>query len=256
MLNLNHVKTEVLSWLKPIGDMQLEGLKNGDLNTQTKATTIDYLTDYDLKSEAMLIEQINRHYPDHDILAEEGGNKQLNSDYRWVIDPIDGTTNYAHGFPFFCISVGLQHRGEIVLGIVYAPMLDYTFSAVKGQGAFLNDRPISVSTNQTLQRSLVSTGFPYLRATDNMNIPYFLKVVNHVSGIRRCGSAALDLCMVAAGMIDAYWEFCLNEWDVCAGTLIVTEAGGAVEQISVDAHTMLLSSNGHIHAELTARLFE
>lgn len=256
MLNLNHLKTEVLTWLKPIGAMQLEGLKSGNLNTQTKTASIDYLTDYDLKSEAMLIEKISSHYPDHDILAEEGGNKQLNGDYRWVIDPIDGTTNYAHGFPFFCISVGLQHRGETVLGIVYAPMLNYSFSAIKGQGAYLNDQPINVSKNATLQRSLVATGFPYSRATDNMNLPYFLKVVNEVSGIRRCGSAALDLCMVAAGMVDAYWEFYLNEWDICAGVLIVTEAGGTVQQIAVDKHTMLLSSNGHIHAELTDRLFE
>ncbi len=255
MINLDAVLTEVLTWLEPIGEVQLEGLRKGDLNIVTKSHRVDFVTDYDVRSEKMLVQKISENYPDHAILGEEGSSIENGSDYRWVIDPIDGTTNYSHGFPFFCISIALQYRSESVLGVVYAPMLRQTFTAIRGQGAQLNGRPIRVSKSDTLLCSLISTGFPYTRESKNVNIDYFLRVINCISGIRRSGSAALDLCMVAAGMLDAYWEFNLKDWDVAAGDIIVREAGGSFEQIEVGEDTMTLASNRLVYDELVCCLF-
>ncbi len=256
MIDLNAVMDNVLAWVEPIGRMQLEGLQKGDLNIATKSQTVDLVTAYDIKSEQMLIERISEHYPEHAILGEEGGERGAASDYKWVLDPIDGTTNYAHGFPFFGISVALKYRGESILGVLHAPMLQQTFSAIKGEGAKLNGQPIHVSSTNKILKSIIATGFPYSRQTNNMNIAYFLKVVNKVSGIRRCGSAALDLCMVAAGMIDGYWEFQINEWDVAAGEIIIREAGGTFEQIEIGDNLMTLATNGIIYSELKNCLFE
>ncbi len=256
MINLNEVMENVLSWVKPVGEMQLEGLRRGDLNTMTKSHRVDFVTAYDIKSEEILVSYIRERYPTHSILGEEGCSIDGCDDYTWVIDPIDGTTNYAHGFPFFCISIALKYRCENVLGVVYAPMLNYLFTAIKGQGAQLNGKPIHVSASESLLYSIISTGFPYTRESKNMNIDYFLKVINRISGIRRCGSAALDICMVAAGMLDAYWEFNLNDWDIAAGDIIVREAGGSFEKIVVAEDAMTLATNGHIYAELVCCLFD
>ncbi len=256
MIDLNAVMENVLAWVEPIGRMQLDGLQKGDLNIATKSQSVDFVTAYDIKSEQMLIERITEHYPEHAILGEEGGVHNLGSDYKWVLDPIDGTTNYAHGFPFFAISVALKYHGESVLGVLHAPMLGLTFAAIKGAGATLNGKPIKVSSTKNMLGSIIATGFPYSRQTNNMNIDYFLKVVNKVSGIRRCGSAALDLCMVAAGMLDAYWEFQINEWDVAAGEIIIREAGGSFEQFDIAGDLMTLATNGVIDDELKDCLFD
>ncbi len=256
MINLNEVMEKVLSWVGPIGEFQLEGLRKGDLNTMTKSHRVDFVTAYDIKSEKMLVALIGENYPNHSILGEEGSAVDNDSPYTWVIDPIDGTTNYSHGFPFFCISIALKYHGESVLGVVHAPMLNQTFSAIKGQGSKLNGKSIRVSASEDLLHSLISTGFPYTRECKNMNIDYFLRVINRISGIRRCGSAALDICMVAAGMLDAYWEFNLNEWDIAAGDIIVREAGGSFEQIVVDDDAMTLATNGRVYGELVCRLFD
>jgi myo-inositol-1(or 4)-monophosphatase len=189
----------------------------------------DFVSDADRASEQAVIETIFRHYPDHAIVAEESGT-QGESEYTWIIDPLDGTTNYLHRFPVFCVSVGLMHKGRMEHGAVYDPMRQELFTASRGQGAQLDGRKIRVSGNASLERSLLGTGFPYRQSNLAVD-PYMQmlrKAIESSSGIRRAGSAALDLCYVAAGRLDAFWETGLSSWDLAAGTLIVREAGGIV----------------------------
>ena len=189
----------------------------------------EFVTQVDQAAEAAIIEVIREYYPDHAILAEESGATGEN-DYQWIIDPLDGTTNYVHGFPVFSVSIAVANRGEIEHGVVYDPLRQEIFSASRGQGAQLDGRRIRVSKRTTIQQSLVATGFPY-----RANLKYLdryldmLKVVMLESaGVRRPGSAALDLCYVAAGRVDAFFEFGLSKWDVAAGALIIREAGGRI----------------------------
>jgi myo-inositol-1(or 4)-monophosphatase len=175
---------------------------------------IDLVTEMDRLSEKTVVETILNAFPHHGILAEEGGRVENGSGFLWIIDPLDGTTNYAHGYPSFSVSIGLERDGEIVLGVVFDPMREELFSAVKDQGAFLNDKPIAVSTNDTLIRSLLATGFPYDRAVskDN-NLDYFNALIMASQEVRRSGSASLDLCNLAAGRLDGYWELKLQPWE-------------------------------------------
>lgn len=189
----------------------------------------DFVSEADLAAESAVIETILKHYPDHAILAEESG-VQGSSDYVWVIDPLDGTTNYLHRFPVFCVSVGLLHNGRLEHGVVYDPMRQELFTASRGVGAQLDGRRIRVSNQSRLERSLLGTGFPYRQSNEAMG-PYLnmlRKAIENSSGIRRCGAAALDLCYVAAGRLDAFWETGLAKWDLAAGALIIREAGGIV----------------------------
>ena len=192
----------------------------------------DFVSSADLAAEAAIIEVIHKHYPDHAIHAEESGISG-ESDHVWIIDPLDGTTNYLHGFPVFAISIGLQINGRLEHAVVYDPMREELFTASKGEGAQLDGRKIRVSGNKDLDRALIGTGFPFRQADSEMG-PYLEmlgKVVKNTSGVRRPGAAALDLCYVAVGRLDAFWETGLQPWDLAAGTLIIREAGGIVSAL-------------------------
>jgi len=207
----------------------------------------------DRQSEAMIISRIKSVHPDHDFLAEESGGADVSSRYRWIIDPLDGTVNYTHGVKTFCVSIGLEVNGEVVLGVIYDPNLDELYTAEKGEGAFLNGNPIHVSSASRLIDSLLVTGFPYNIKENPYNVrEHFNNFLFEAQGIRRIGSAALDLCYVAAGRFDGYWEVTLSPWDLAAGYLIVHEAGGVVTDFTGAPTTIyrpnVLASNGKIHA--------
>jgi myo-inositol-1(or 4)-monophosphatase len=209
-------------------------------------SAVDLVTDVDLQSEREISQALLAAFPTHGILGEEGGARVgSESRFRWIVDPLDGTTNYAHGFPFFCVSIGLEVDGELILGVVYAPCADELFVAERGAGATLNARPIRVSETGSLMQALLATGFPY----DRGRLPHALRSFEALSlrsqAVRRVGSAALDLCYVACGRFDGYWEHVVHPWDLAAGALLVSEAGGEV-----------LASNGSLHAALIAALAE
>jgi myo-inositol-1(or 4)-monophosphatase len=210
------------------------------------------VSEIDKGSEARIIEIIKRKYPGHAILAEESGASDTSSDYKWVIDPLDGTTNFLHGLPIFCVTIGIEFKGEIVAGVVYDPNLEELYAAEKGSGAFLNGRRLKVTSASKLIDCLLVTGFPYDIAQNPDNaIGHFVNFVVEGQGIRRLGSAALDLSYVAAGRFDGFWEVNLNPWDMAAGLLFVREAGGKVTDFSGGESTIynkqVLASNGIIH---------
>jgi myo-inositol-1(or 4)-monophosphatase len=239
------------------GALQRQRL-GGELAVSLKGS-VDLVTEVDSQSEEIIVAAIRAAFPDHNILGEEGVYAATSSPCRWIIDPLDGTTNYAHGFPWFAVSIALEREGEIVVGVVYHPMLDEMYTAIRGKGAFLNDRPLRVSSSATLKTSLLSTGFPYDRTLDNENnFDNFFAFTMASRGVRRAGAAALDLACVAAGRLDGFWECKLKPWDVAAGMLLVQEAGGLVtgyagEHYLVDNHR-IVASNGHIHREMLALL--
>ncbi len=210
------------------------------------------VTEVDKKSEKTITDFIRKKYPSHSILAEEGGETKSSSEYLWVIDPLDGTTNFAHGLPIFSVSIGLQYKGETVAGVVYDVMRDVIYSAEKGSGAFENGKKISVNSNEIIEESLLVTGFPYNVAENPEKVfERFIEMLKVARAVRRLGSAAIDFCYVANGVFDGFWEVHLNPWDICAGKLIVEEAGGKVtdftgNQISIFNKT-ILSTNGKIH---------
>jgi myo-inositol-1(or 4)-monophosphatase len=198
---------------------------------------VDLVTEADRASEKLIGERLRAMLPGHGIFGEEGTRSDLGSAYRWYVDPLDGTTNFAHGFPYFCVSLGLERRasglaadadGELVAGVVYQPIHDELFMAEKGKGAYLNGRPIHVSRTDMLQEALLATGFPSHKRHANPNIHFYQQLTLRSHGVRRAGAAAMDLCYTAAGRVDAYWEFNLNPWDTAAGVLLVREAGGEV----------------------------
>src|SRR3989304_2481447 len=188
---------------------------------------IDIVTEMDKKAEDLIIETLKSSFPEHGILTEESLEQKSSSEYRWIIDPLDGTTNYSHGFPVFCVSIALEKNGEIILGVVYNPMLNELFTAEKGKGAYLNNKKIKVSDIKELTKSLLATGFPYdIRTSRDNNIAHFANFAVRAQAIRRAGSAALDMCYVACGRIDGFWEMKLKPWDTAAAWLIIKEAGG------------------------------
>jgi myo-inositol-1(or 4)-monophosphatase len=220
---------------------------------------IDLVTEADRLSEALITDRIHRTFPGHDILAEESPETANGSDFRWIIDPLDGTTNYAHGYPIFCVSIALEVEGVIRLGVVYNPMLAELFVAAKGEGAFLNGRRLAVSRTTTLSRSLLATGFPYdMRENRDNNMNYYRMMAMNAQAVRRAGSAALDLASVAAGRFDGFWELKLMPWDTAAGWILVTEAGGMVTDLRLGPYRLhsphILASNGLIHGEIADRL--
>lgn len=214
---------------------------------------IDLVTEADHAAEQCVIDVIREYFPGHRFLAEErGAIDQSPSPYRWIIDPLDGTTNFAHGFPAYCVSIGLEYNGECVLGVVYDPTRDELFSATSGGGALVNENPIHVSQTTQLDQALLVTGFAYdIRETSNNNLDHFARFALRAQGLRRTGSAALDLCYVAAGRFDGFWEVKLNPWDMAAGVVILREAGGKVTDLSGKPHSLygqeLVSSNGLLH---------
>jgi len=221
----------------------------------------DLVTAADRASEKLIRERISAQFPGHDVLGEEQGLNDQGSDYRWYVDPLDGTTNFAHGYPVFCVSMALEHRpaenrsaAKRVAAVIYDPTRDELFSAEQGRGAQLNGQPIHVSKAAQLKECLVATGFPSHKRHKNPNIHFYHQITLRTHGVRRAGSAALDLCNVASGRFDGFWEFNLNPWDTAAGVLIVEEAGGKVSRFDgspfrIDS-SETLASNGLVHDAL------
>jgi myo-inositol-1(or 4)-monophosphatase len=218
----------------------------------------DLVTVADRKSEALIRDRLRQRWPGFDMLGEEGGLQDTGSDYRWYIDPLDGTTNFAHGFPVFCVSMGLDHKGERIAGVIYDPTRDELFAAEQGSGAYLNQRRIQVSQIANLAESLVATGFPSHKRHKNPNIFFYHQITLHTHGVRRAGSAALDLCYVACGRLDGFWEVNLNPWDTAAGVLMVQEAGGRVTDFKGGPFQLdsreTLASNGLVHGALLGEI--
>jgi len=223
-----------------------------------KKSHSDLVTEFDRRAEAEIVRIIGSAFPDHQIIAEEGSSGGDHPDYCWYVDPIDGTTNFAHGYPLTCTSLALAERGELVLGVVYAPLLDELFVAVKGQGATRNGKSIHVSSIDRLDLSLLATGFPYDRNTVGFNVRCWEVFLHKAQGVRRDGCAALDLCYLAMGRYDGFWEYGFAYWDMAAGTLIIREAGGVVtlpdgRPLPTVSHDVV-ASNGLIHQEIVAAL--
>jgi myo-inositol-1(or 4)-monophosphatase len=218
----------------------------------------DLVTAADRASEALIRERVSKLFPSHDVLGEEQGLKDSGSEYRWYVDPLDGTTNFAHGFPVFAVSLGLEHRSAAlqarVAAVVYDPTRDELFTAEKGRGAQLNNKPIHVSKIAQLKECLVATGFPSHKRHKNPNMFFYHQITLKTHGVRRAGSAALDLCNVACGRFDGFWEFNLNPWDTAAGVLIIEEAGGQVSRFDGSPFELnsreTLASNGLVHDAL------
>jgi myo-inositol-1(or 4)-monophosphatase len=216
---------------------------------------IDIVTEADKMSEDLIIETIKRNFPDHGILSEESPAITGAGKLRWIIDPLDGTTNYSHGYPVFCVSVALENEGTIVLGVIYDPMREDMFVAIRGEGAYLNDKKLKVSSVNNLSRSLLATGFPYdIRDSKENNLDYFNAMAINVQAIRRAGAAALDLAYLAAGRFDGFWELKLKPWDTAAGCLMVEEAGGVISDIAGQKWHLqspsLMASNALIHEQM------
>tara|TARA_B100000029_G_scaffold38090_1_gene35782 strand:+ start:634 stop:1440 length:807 start_codon:yes stop_codon:yes gene_type:complete len=221
-----------------------------------KSTSIDLVTKADLDSEQTLIQAIQKKYPSHSIITEESDLKEKNSDFRWVIDPLDGTTNFVHNLPIFAISIGLQYKQKTILGVVYNPAADKMFYASINNGAYLNEKPINVSLSNTLSDSLIVTGFPYLQDERwELSFDIFKTIYSKTRGIRRLGAAALDLCFVAMGRFEGFYEFNLKPWDICAGSIIAKEAGALVTDWNNKelpfSGERILAGNKKIHEELT-----
>jgi len=216
---------------------------------------VNLVTEMDYQSENLIVSNLSRLFPHHNILAEEKTIRKSHSPFRWVIDPLDGTTNYAHGYPIFCVSIALEKSGEVILGVVYDPNRDELFTAEKEKGACLNGKKIGVSQVTKLSRSLLATGFPYdLRESPANNFDHFHNFALRVHAVRRAGSAALDLCYVASGRFDGFWEMKLGPWDIAAGSLIVKEAGGKItdfwgQKLNLTGQH-IVASNGKIHREM------
>ena len=214
----------------------------------------DLVTIADREAEALIRKRIRGNWPSHDVLGEEEGLVDTGSDYRWYVDPLDGTTNFAHGFPVFCTSIALEHKGARIAGVIYDPTRDELFAAEQGGGAYLNQQRIQVSNTAKLAESLLGTGFPSYKRHKNPNIHFYHQITLRSHGVRRAGSAALDLCCVASGRFDGFWELNLNPWDTAAGVLLVEEAGGKVSDFLggpfQSASRETLATNGILHTAL------
>src|SRR3954452_24508680 len=215
---------------------------------------VDLVTEADKASEKLIVERLRSAFPHHDIVGEEGTRDATGSEFRWYVDPLDGTTNFAHGYPVFCVSMGLVYNGGLIAAILYDPTRDEMFTAEKGTGAQLNGKPMHVSTTTTLSEAILGTGFPSHKRHKNPNIHFYHQLTLRSHGLRRAGSAALDLANVAAGRYDGFWEFNLNPWDTSAGVLLVEEAGGRVTRFDgtpwLISSDETLASNGIVHQEL------
>ena len=216
----------------------------------------DLVTAADRASERLIVERLRAHFPTHAIVAEEGGSVDGASEYRWYVDPLDGTTNFAHGLPHYNVTLGLERAGEMIAGVIYDPCRGEMFAAERGGGAYLNHHRIRVSATSKVAASLLSTGFPSRKRHENVNVHFYYQMSLASHGIRRAGSAALDAAWVACGRLEAYWEFGLNPWDMAAGVLLVEEAGGRVSDMRGGPVQIggphVLMDNGHIHAEMLA----
>jgi len=215
---------------------------------------VDIVTQADKRSEQAIVSRLRSHFTKHSIVAEEGGGTESESPFRWHVDPLDGTTNFAHGYPCFAVSLGLEEAGEPIVGVIFQPVSGELFTAVKGEGAYLNQKKIEVSRIEKLATSLLCTGFPSVKRSQNPNIHYYWDFTLRSHGVRRDGSAAMDLASVACGRFEGFWEFGLHTWDAAAGILLVREAGGMVTQFDGQPYRLgdreLLASNGRVHEEM------
>jgi len=254
-------KDFMVTLCKEAGQMMLDSL-GGSLEV-TRKGEVDLVTQVDLALEGMIVEAIHDRYPDHSILSEEEAEaeKAQEAGYTWLVDPLDGTTNYVHGYPMFCVSMALGYGEDVLAGVVYDPLHDELFHAERGEGATLNDQRIEVSSTDRLISSLLSTGFPYERAAipDN-NLTQFNELITRIRGVRRSGSVALDLAYVAAGRLDGHWELHIKPWDTAAGGLLIEEAGGRVSgkggKLWSPFEGYIVATNGKIHDELLAVLMK
>jgi len=214
----------------------------------------DLVTEADRASEQLVIERLSAHFPSHSIVAEEGGGHTGSSEYCWYVDPLDGTTNFAHGFPMYNITMALEQSGELIAGVIFDPEHNEMFTAERGSGAYLNNRRIRVSKVNRLENTLVATGFPSKKRHENVNIHFYYQLAMLTHGVRRAGSAALDLAYVASGRLDGFWEFGLNSWDMAAGILLIADAGGKcsdMKGVSVSLRgPHLLADNGLVHQQI------
>lgn len=229
----------------------------GTFKVKNKGSINNLVTEVDELSEKKIIHIIKTHFPDHSIISEEAGELIKESDYEWIIDPIDGTVNFAHGIPICCVSIGVKYKESMLLGIVYNPIINEFFFAEKGKGAYLNDEPISVSEKSDFKKACLVTGFPYKwPKTYEHPIKVFERFIMEGLPVRRLGSAAIDLCWVACGRFDGFWEYNLNAWDIAAGYLIVEEAGGKITNFDGEPYNVLdketLATNGIIHEDMLA----
>jgi myo-inositol-1(or 4)-monophosphatase len=253
---IQNTKTELLATAiriaREAGALLLDYYRRG-VRVEYKGE-VDIVTEADRASEQLIIEKLRQHFPDHAVVAEEGGGHSGASAYRWFIDPLDGTTNFAHTFPMFCVSMAVEREGELLAGVIFDPTRDELFTAERGSGARLNNQPIRVSRVSRLEEALVATGFPSKKRHKNANIHYYHQISMRSHGVRRAGSAALDLAYLAAGRLDGFWEFNLHPWDFAAGRLMVEEAGGKVTDMNGQPHRMdsahTAGSNGLLHAQL------
>ena len=215
---------------------------------------VDIVTQAERRSEQAIVSRLRTRFPKHAIVAEEGGGAESDSPFRWHVDPLDGTTNFAHGYPCFAVSIGLEETGDLIAGVIYQPVSGELFTAAKGEGAYLNQKKIHVSAIEKLATSLLATGFPSTKRAQNPNIHYYWDFTLRSHGVRRDGSAALDLAAVACGRFEGFWEFGLHSWDTGAGVLLVREAGGTVTRFDGQPYQLgdreLLASNGRVHSEM------
>lgn len=237
------------------GGAVIEHYFKGVFKIENKSTVNDLVTEVDKHAEKAIIDVIKTHFPGHSIISEEAGELIQDSDYEWIIDPIDGTVNFAHAIPICCTSIGLRHKGEMLLGAVYNPIMKEMFFAEKGKGAFLNDETIAVSKKSDFKKACLVTGFPYKWPKSYEHpIKVFERFIMEGLPVRRLGSAAIDLCWVACGRFDGFWEYNLNPWDIAAGYLIVEEAGGIITNFEGDPYDVYdketLATNGIIHGDM------
>lgn len=254
---VHDILRHAIDWAMDAGRIQRSKFRSSNLQMETKSSVHDMVTEVDKACEALLIERISSRYPDHNILGEESGEHcaNPNAEWEWVVDPLDGTNNYSQGLPIFCVSIGVRYQGETVVGVVYVPFLDELFSAVRGEGASWNGRNIHVSRKTNLDECVLGSGFPYDKGTNPINnIDNASSIIPHVRGFRRMGSAAYDLCCVAAGLLDGYWELDLKPWDACAGSLIVEEAGGVIKPFRNDRHISIVAGNRTIIEQIYSHL--
>jgi len=244
------------STARKAGAALMDFFGRSDLEISSKSTRVDLVTEADRRAEQIIMDEVKRCFPGHGILSEEAAPHSMESEWRWVVDPLDGTTNFAQGFHLFCISIALQHRGKSMAGVVYVPVLGQMFSAGAGKGTFVDGRRVFVSQKNSLYQCVLATGFPYDRAEhQENNAAYFARMVPLVRGLRRTGSAAYDLSLVAAGVFDGFWELNLNLWDVAAGTLLIEEAGGEVQYLTEKRGISLIAGNKDICGLIRETLF-
>lgn len=224
---------------------------NENFKVSSKSTDSDIVTEVDYLCEKIIREKIEKKFPTHNILGEEEGKSEKNSDYTWVVDPLDGSNNYALGYPIYAVSIALKFKDEVKLGVIYLPERDELYYALKDQGAFLNEKRLKVSEEERLENSTLVTGFPYDKADSRIdNLLPFQKIVKKARGIRRSGSAAFDLVCTASGILDAVWEFKLSEWDTAAGKLLIEEAGGVVFETEINNSSLIIAGSEKVVEEI------